>query len=94
MYHDLIPPECWIDNFKTKTDFSLFSKKGDIYFYGWVMFEVIIGIKPENYEINEFKQLIMNKKKGEMKEEEDFISIILQCINEVILFFILKYFFI
>ena len=47
MYQDLIPPECWIDNFKTKTDFSLFTQKGDIYFYGWVMFEVIIGIKPQ-----------------------------------------------
>ena len=87
MYHDLIPPECVNDNSKTGPDFSLFNKKGDIYFYGWVMFEVIIGIKPQNYEIKEFKQLIMNKKKGEMKEEEDFIFITLQCVNKVILIF-------
>ena len=90
MYHDLIPPECYID--QIKIDLSKFTKQGDIYFFGWVLFELFIGFKIENYDINEVNKLINEIKKNENKEEEKLISIIYQCLDKVLfLFYFLFY---
>ena len=75
MYSSLIPPECV--NYISK-----FSKEGDIYFFGWVMIELLLGSKPENYNLNQIKNLILKRKRKEIKEEENLISLILQCLNE------------
>ena len=42
LYTSLIPPECKGPN---KLEFN---KKGDIYFFGWILFELFIGKKYED----------------------------------------------
>ena len=83
MYYDLIPPECWKNQSKTEFDVSNFSKEGDIYFYGWVMSELYLGSQPQDYDLNKVKNLILKRKRKEIKEEEDLTSLISQCLNQV-----------
>jgi len=49
MYHGLIPPECWSNFTRSKLNLSQFDRKGDVYFYGWVMVELFSGTKVELY---------------------------------------------
>ena len=51
MYTSLIPPECK-DEFG-RVDLSKFNKKGDVYFFGWVLFELFTGKKYEFENENE-----------------------------------------
>jgi len=61
--------------------YSNFTEKGDIYFYGCIIIELILGKQIEPYDLNEAKKLI----KSELKEnEKEILNLILQILSQVI----------
>ena len=94
MYISLIPPECK-DEFG-KVDLSKFNKKGDIYFFGWVLFELFTGKKYEFENENKYIK-ILNKYSNENeinKLKKEFKLLIIKSLEKVItfLFFIIYIF--
>ena len=78
IYVSLQPPEC--RNKKTS-----FGKKGDIYFYGWVLEELYFGKKPnEDYNSEYSIQLLNEINPNETIREKQFKSIIINSLQELI----------
>lgn len=95
MYTSLIPPECKDEI--GEVDLSKFNKKGDIYFFGWVLFELFTGKKYEFENENENEYIhILNKYSNENeinKLKKEFKLLIIKSLEKVItfLYFILFY---
>ena len=94
MYTSLIPPEC--KDRPGKVDLSKFNKKGDIYFFGWVLFELFTGKKYEFENENETEYIeILNKYSNENevnKLKKEFKLLIIKSLEKVITFFIFYFF--
>ena len=87
MYASLIPPECK-DEFG-KVDLSKFNKKGDIYFFGWVLFELFTGVNKYDFGSENEYIVILNKYSNENeinKLKKEFKLLIIKSLEKVITF--------
>lgn len=81
IFRSLIPPECGRNGYQ-------FTKKGDVYFYGWLIHEVFFGHTPKRSNLNEL-MTILKEKEGEHENMKLIKSIIIQCLDIVTIFNIL-----
>jgi hypothetical protein len=80
MYTNLIPPECKIDKLN-------FTKKGDVYFYGWILVELLLEKPPETYNFEIIKDQISNYSKVNDTKESMLKHLIFRCLDQVTFFF-------
>jgi serine/threonine protein kinase len=82
LYTSLIPPEC-----KRSFNKSEFTKKGDIYFFGWILFELFIGKKYDNeWDINYIINILNNENQINNSKINEFKSLIIKSLQNVIYF--------
>lgn len=81
---ELIPPEVMPENLTVPQDIPKFPRKGDVYCFAWVMYEVITERQPEKYNLKKARQDLKGRTKKEMPEECDFVTLILQSLNKVL----------
>ena len=94
LYTSLIPPEC-----KRSFNKLEFTKKGDIYFFGWILFELFIGKKYDNeWDINYIINILNNENQinnsNNNSKINEFKSIIIKSLQNVIYFFKIYIYFI
>lgn len=86
IYTPFIPPECWktinLGNQKIEKkelDLTKFNKKGDVYFYGWVLVELFLNKEhQDSLSKNTIYQLLLTK-----RTDAWIISLIFSCFNRV-----------
>lgn len=71
LYTSLIPPECLSDS-------NSFTPKGDVYFYGWIIIELVLGKQPSSYELS-IQQLELES----LLEDVELKNIIFRCLDSV-----------
>ena len=74
LYTSLIPPET--------REKGIFTKESDVYFFGWVLFELFLGRKYENeFDINQIVQAL-NKEQNDHRKK-GFQILIIKCLQNV-----------
>lgn len=70
IFKELVPPECC-------GDISKFTTKGDVYFYGWILIEMVLMKEPK-YNREDLVQLPKL-----LENEQDVYRLIFRCIDNV-----------
>lgn len=75
LYTSLIPPEC--------REFGEFTKKSDVYFFGWVLVELFTQKSYRNvFTINDVLQILNREDSSNLKRKE-FENLMLRCLQNV-----------